>query len=51
MARRSRRNFTAAEKAAIVRRHLIDKVPISDLCDRRVFASADADLRMAEAVV
>lgn len=30
---RSRRTFTADEKAAIVRRHLIDKVPVSDLCD------------------
>ncbi len=30
---RSRRRFSATEKAAIVRRHLIAKVPISDLCD------------------
>lgn len=30
---RSRRSFTGAEKAAIVRRHLVDRVPISDLCD------------------
>ena len=30
---RSRRRFTATEKAAIVRRHLVDKVPVSDLCD------------------
>jgi transposase-like protein len=30
---RSRRTFTSSEKAAIVRRHLIDKVPVSDLCD------------------
>lgn len=29
----SRRNFTAEQKVAIVRRHLIEKVPISDLCD------------------
>lgn len=28
-----RRNFTAEQKVAIVRRHLIDKVPISDLCE------------------
>jgi transposase-like protein len=28
-----RRNFTAEQKVAIVRRHLIEKVPISDLCD------------------
>ncbi len=30
---RSRRTFTAQEKAAIVKRHLIDKTPVSDLCD------------------
>ena len=30
---RSRRNFGAEEKAIIVKRHLLDKVPISDLCD------------------
>ena len=30
---RKRRNFTAAEKATILRRHLVDKVPVSDLCD------------------
>ena len=28
-----RRHFTGAEKVAILKRHLIDKVPISDLCD------------------
>lgn len=31
--KRSRRNFTAEQKADILRRHLVDKVPISDLCD------------------
>lgn len=31
--KRTRRNFTPAEKAAAVRRHLIDKQPVSDLCD------------------
>ena len=30
---RQRRRFTSEEKAAIVRRHLVDKVPLSDLCD------------------
>ena len=30
---RQRRRFTSAEKAAVVRRHLVDKVPVSDLCD------------------
>jgi transposase len=28
-----RRHFSGAEKVAILKRHLIDKVPISDLCD------------------
>ena len=30
---RSRRTFTAEQKATILRRHLGDKVPVSDLCD------------------
>jgi transposase-like protein len=32
--RRERRHFSAAQKAAIVKAHLVDKVPISDLCDK-----------------
>jgi transposase len=28
-----RRHFTGAEKVAILKRHLVDKVSISDLCD------------------
>lgn len=33
--KRSRRtNFTASEKVSIVRLHLLEGVPISDLCDR-----------------
>lgn len=28
-----RRQFTPEEKATILRRHLVDKVPVSDLCD------------------
>jgi transposase len=31
--RKPRKNYTPAEKVAILRRHLIDKVPVSDLCD------------------
>jgi transposase len=31
--KRARRHFTAEQKADILRRHLVDKVPISDLCD------------------
>lgn len=30
---RSRRTFTAVEKAAVVKRYLVDKIPVSDLCD------------------
>jgi transposase len=33
MTRRKRRRFSADEKLSAVRRHLMDKVPISDLCD------------------
>ena len=29
-----RRQISAAEKVAIVKSHLIDKVPVSDLCDK-----------------
>ena len=28
-----RRHFAGTEKVAILKRHLLDKVPISDLCD------------------
>lgn len=33
MTRSRRKNFTAQEKLTAVLRHLIDKVPVSDLCD------------------
>jgi len=29
-----RRTFSAEEKVLILRRHLVDKVPVSDLCDQ-----------------
>jgi transposase len=29
-----RRNFTGAEKLAILREHLLDKVPISEVCQK-----------------
>ena len=29
----SRRRFTTEQKVAMLRRHLVDKVPVSDLCD------------------
>jgi transposase-like protein len=31
--KQQRRHFSPEQKAAIVRRHLSDKVPVSDLCD------------------
>jgi transposase len=31
--KRSRKNYTAEEKVAILRRHLLDRVPVSDLCE------------------
>ena len=30
---KQRRHFSGTEKVAILKRHLIDKVPVSDLCD------------------
>lgn len=32
MSRKTRRSFTAEQKAAILRRHHVDKVPISQVC-------------------
>jgi len=31
--KRERKHYTAEEKVAILRRHLLDKVPVSDLCE------------------
>jgi transposase-like protein len=31
--RKERKHYTAEEKVAILRRHLLEKVPISDLCE------------------
>jgi transposase len=31
---KSRRKYTAEQKAAILREHLIDRVSVADLCDR-----------------
>jgi len=31
--RNERKHYTADEKVAILRRHLLDKVPVSDLCE------------------
>ncbi len=34
MGQSKRRHFTAEQKSEILRRHLGDKVPVSDLCDK-----------------
>ena len=31
---RTRRRFSPEQKAAILREHLVDRVPVSDLCDK-----------------
>lgn len=31
--RKKRKNYTSQEKVVILKRHLIDRVPVSDLCD------------------
>jgi len=31
--KRTRKNFTAAEKMVLLRRHLVDKTPVSTVCD------------------
>ena len=36
--RKPRKNYTPTEKVAILRRHLIDRVPVSDLCDEYQFS-------------
>lgn len=33
MARRKRRNFTPEKKVAILKRHLVDGLPVSEVCD------------------
>jgi transposase-like protein len=30
---KQRRHFAGTEKVAVLRKHLVDKVPVSDLCD------------------
>ena len=31
--RKQRNNYQAQEKVIILKRHLVDRVPVSDLCD------------------
>ena len=32
--RKTRKNYTPQEKVAILRRHLVEKEPLSDICDK-----------------
>jgi len=34
MARKQRKNYSAEEKVAILKRHLLEQKPISDICDQ-----------------
>lgn len=34
MSERKRRHFSGQEKVQILKRHLVEKVPVSDLCDQ-----------------
>lgn len=34
MSRKDRTHYTAEQKVAVLRRHLLDHVPVSDLCDQ-----------------
>ena len=38
--KKERRQFSAPDKVAILRRHLVDKVPVSDLCDEHLIQPA-----------
>jgi transposase-like protein len=33
--RNERKHYTAAEKVAILKRHLVEKVPVSELCEEK----------------
>lgn len=34
MNKKNRRNFSAKQKVAIIRQHLIDKIPVSEVCQQ-----------------
>ena len=40
--KKQRKHYTPEEKVAILRRHLLEKEPISKLCDERGLQSASA---------
>lgn len=35
MARKKRRNYTAEEKVALIKQHLLERVPVSDICEQQ----------------
>ena len=35
MAKRQRRRFTGQEKVGVIKRHLVDKIAVSELCDEQ----------------
>ena len=42
--KRTRRHYTPEQKAALLQRHITDKVPISEICnEERLRPSADAE--------
>ena len=43
MSRKPRRHFGGPEKVAIVKRHLVEKVPVSALCDERALYPTQFD--------
>jgi transposase len=34
MSKKKRKNYTSQEKVIILKRHLLEQVPVSDLCDK-----------------
>ena len=48
--RKARKHYTAEEKVAVLRRHLVDKEPVSKLCDEPG-AAADGVLPLAKRVL
>ena len=47
---RERRSYSGAEKMAILREHVVERAPISEVCEKHGLA-ADGVLRLAEKVV
>ncbi len=48
--KKARKQYTAEEKVAILRRHLVEKEPVSEAL-RRAGAAADGFLSLAEGVL